>query len=231
VLQSALAAVTAIEDEQGRRRALGEVLDLLEADSTLLIPAREVADGIQDESLRAQALFDVAVKLQGEARDQLIQHALVAMDAKTLLERVAAADVSAIRSTMAALRADSPLLQRLMEAVASIEDEDKRAAALQTQALRIPREPACQAAFLGLALGISGRRMVRIASCMTIVRRSPELLSYDLWHNVLTQSRLRRRLLLEVTGDLAWCAVKITGRTEEARRIALAVQEICRWWP
>jgi hypothetical protein len=229
LLGRALAAAGAIKAEERRGAVLKDILGLLETGSPLLSVVREAAGSLQDGRLRRRLLLDLAAKLRGEAGEEVLEQVLAGMEPKELLEWLTSASTST--GSIAWLRWEGPAFQRLLEVLAGIEDEEKRSAALVRVAEELPGELSWQAALLEAAQGISGRRRGRIGACTAILRRCPGLLTYELWHKLLAQARLRRRLLLEVTGDLAGCAVRMTQRTQDIRAIALTVQQICGWWP
>jgi hypothetical protein len=73
--------------------------------------------------------------------------------------------------------------------------------------------------------------MDRIQLCVANACLSPRLPTYELWHRLVLESRLDRLLLLNVTDELAGCAVQLTGRADVADGIAQGVEDVCRWWP
>lgn len=87
-----------------------------------------------------------------------------------------------------------------------------------------------QAACLAAAAELSASMPQRMAIHLTLARQHPDLMTYERWFDLLAGSRLTRAGLLDRAGDLAWGAVQLTGRTEEAQGIAAAIGDVCEWW-
>jgi hypothetical protein len=205
LLRQVLAAARTLRHEEDRVRVLGRLVAKLPADlgHQLLPQVLTDAAAIEDGSLRANALSGVAALLPEGQRHAVLRDALTAA-------------ASAVRMAIEHRRDGeyAPMLEALGDVVVRLQGDHELLAAALEEALSLPRW--CKD---------------RISLYATIARLQPQLLTYEGWSDLLAQARLRRPQLLSVTGDLARCAIQLTGREEDAAQIAQAVHEICRWKP
>ena len=227
--QRALEIAMLIQDDYERATALRAVVPRLPADGELLEQALAAARGISNACPRADALGVVAARLQGETRRTVLEEGLQgAMAIKDEGDKVKTLSVLAEQLQGEHRRA---VLTQALRAVATIEGLWERADTLCALAGQLSQYPLLQGVCLQEVLALAGTDNRRILACVTLLRQNPSLLTYDLWLNLLNCARLDRRQLLNATGDLAWCAVALTGRPAQADEIASAIHEVCGWFP
>jgi hypothetical protein len=224
VLLQGLHTLTLIPDDDTGRIIGGEMRG--EARSCLLKRCLEqvAVDLEADRELLLLALEAVRMIHDGEARER----ALDLLRGSPMPGR----EVDSIKVNLADLnKAEPEALLLSVDAALAERDGFIRAFKLKRLLPQLARNAAARDLLMTASLDLSPYWMDRIQLCVANACLSPRLPTYELWHTLVLESRLDRLLLLNVTDELAGCAVQLTGRADVADGIARAVEDVCRWWP
>jgi hypothetical protein len=226
VLLQGLHTLALIPDDGSGRIIGGEMRgearrNLLHRCLKLVVPDLEA-----DPKLLAEALEAVRMIHDGQARDRALA---LLRDGPVPGREVGWFMRHAERAPKTA---DEPeALQRRLDDALAFGNDFIRAFELKQIFPQVKDHPAARERIMAASLGLSRSWTDRIQLCVANACLAPRQPTYELWHRLVSESCLERLLLLNVTDELAGCAIQLTDRADVADGIAQAIEDVCRWWP
>ncbi|MCA1990590.1 MAG: CHAT domain-containing protein [Coleofasciculus sp. S288] len=216
ILQAALEAARAIQDEYNRVHALSALAEKLP--ESLLPIALEAARAIQSEYYRAHALSALAPKLP----DVLP----IALEASRAIQ-----DESRRALALSALAEKLPdVLPIALEAARAIQDESSRADALSALAPKLPESLLPIALEAARAIQDESYRADALRALASYLSQIPEAQLISLWQETLHLLSLRtRQSLLSDLAVLVPVIFALDGQETMAETFR-AIQDVARWW-
>lgn len=218
-----------------RVQPLHAVSQNLQGEPALLEQALELVAGIREERSRAIALSAVAQQLSGDSKRQLLQQALrLVAEMRDERDRAAALGGRFWEPQPLQAPTEPGLLQQAVRAAAGICGDSAGEFVVEGGVGQMESEPELLQEALRAMAGLREEEH-RFSALRHIARQlkhpASTLLTYDVWSYFLTHAHLSRPRLLEVAVDLAGMAVGLTGRSDQAAAIAVAIGEVSTWFP